>query len=166
MEKVPGSCSMATRNTLKALACSLRRMIFVPFKTILKEEDQDKHWRQAEAGAAADILDCSRSDEALDAEQGHLLSMCEAEKRAYERELNGVRLDRDTGLKYDAGARFHVRAIYDAYVNWCGSNACAAVSTSEFKRAMEAQGFSKERINSGEHRSKWGWTARMPLPNE
>ena len=31
---------------------------------------------------------------------------------------------------------------------------------------MEAQGFSKERINSGEHRSKWGWTARMPLPNE
>lgn len=147
----------------------LRRMIFVPFKTIIKEEDQDKQLASKLKQELPQIfLIVREAMKRLMLNKDFTSSpMCEAEKRAYERELNSVKdWIEDTGLKFDAGARFHVRAIYDAYVDWCSSNACAAVSTSDFKRAMEAQGFSKERINSGEHRSKWGWTARMPLPNE
>lgn len=171
MEKVPrlmfnGNQKPRSKEHTHAV---LRRMIFVPFKTIIKEEDQDKQLASKLKQELPHIfLIVREAMKRLMLNKDFTSSpMCEAEKRAYERELNSVKdWIEDTGLKYDAGARFHVRAIYDAYIRWCSDNACAAFSTSEFKRAMEAQGFIKKRMTRGGQKALWGWTARMPLPNE
>jgi len=139
------------------------------FNLIIKEEDQDKQLASKLKQELPQIfLIVREAMKRLMLNKDFTSSpMCEAEKRAYERELNSVKdWIEDTGLKYDARARFHVRAIYDAYVDWCSSNACAAVSTSEFKRAMEAEGFEKGRSNAGVNGGRTGWHVRIPLSRE